>query len=124
MVSGADILKSRLVTLQDIAASLSELEPKMSTEEASQSAARLMDISKRMEALAKRVTLRAKGSEDIAQPLAEATELLQESYQTLVEAGPGSHQDALSDFVDDLESLEREVSVLEETVRSRTLVLT
>jgi hypothetical protein len=83
-----------------------------------------MDISKRMEALAKRVTLRAKGSEDIAQPLAEATELLQESYQTLVEAGPGSHQDALSDFVDDLESLEREVSVLEETVRSRTLVLT
>jgi hypothetical protein len=83
-----------------------------------------MEISKRMEALAKRVTLRAKGSADLVQPLAEATELLQESHQALAEARPGSHQDALSDFADDLESLEREVSVLEETVRSRTLVLT
>jgi len=118
------MLKASLGTVQNVTTSLATLDGKMSAGEVSRATERLQDIEKRTQVLIKRVTLRAKGSANTAYPLSEAVERLDGSYEDLYDADIGSHQDALTDFQDDLESLEREVSVLEETVRSRTLVLT
>ena len=123
-MTGSDVLKAGVVALRETASLLATLGSRLSAEETDHSTARLQGIDKRMQALAKRVTLRAKGSDDLVCPLSEAVDLVQESCKALAESGLGSHQGAVLDFLDDLESLEREVGVLEETVRSRTLVLT
>ena len=124
MTTGADVLQASLVVLQNVRSSLATSGDRMSAEEVSKATERLQGIEKRVQVLSQKITLRAKGSSNTAYPLSEAVGRLTESHRDLRDVQIGSHLDALADFQDDLETLEREVNVLEETIRSRTLVLT
>jgi ubiquinone biosynthesis protein UbiJ len=124
MATGIDMLKESLDTLQSVAGSTDQWENKLSPAEIAASAETLKSIASRVQALTQRVTLRAKGSDNLAHPVTEAIERLRESGEALAEAEAGSHEDAGADFKADLEALDREVGALEEAVRSRTVIVT
>jgi hypothetical protein len=124
MATGADMLKTSIVALREMATLLSRVQESGCAEDLTSAAARLQEIGKRIEGLGQKVTLRAKGGDNLAFPVAEATARLKESFEALNAAGAGSRQDALADLQADLETLERETGVLEEAVRARTVVVT
>ncbi len=124
MAIGTEMLKTSLATLQGLSNSISRVPEQVPLKDITSATARLQDIGKRMQVLSQKMTLRAKGGDNLAFPIAEATARLKESFDALSAARAGSHEDALADLQGDLEALEREIGVLEEAVRARTVVVT